>query len=159
MGHSVQLDINGSKRQVDAEPGTKLLEVIRNDLGLTGTKYGCGEGQCGSCTVLVDGAPVRSCKTTLAAVGSKPILTIESLEKDGKLHPLQQAFIDEFAMQCGFCVPGMILTALVLLKRTLSPNDEEISRQMQGNLCRCCNYTRIVAAIRTAAKSMESQAP
>jgi aerobic-type carbon monoxide dehydrogenase small subunit (CoxS/CutS family) len=129
-----------------------LLWVLRDALGLTGTKYGCGEGQCGACTVLLDGQPVRSCSTPLRAAAGRQITTIEGLEQDGRLHPLQEAFLKEDAMQCGYCTPGMILSGIALLSRTPHPDDREIVSAMQGNVCRCGTYPRIVAAVRLAAK-------
>ena|SRR5579862_1346396 len=148
----VTLDVNGVKRQVSADPETSLLEVLRNDLGLTGTKYGCGESQCGACTVLLGGKPVHSCVTSLEDAAGKPILTIESLEKNGQLHPLQQAFLDEGAMQCGYCVPGMIMAAYGLLRSNPKPTDAEILDHMQGNICRCGGYPRMLSAIQSVAR-------
>ena len=128
-----------------------LLWVLRDELGFTGTKYGCGEGQCGACTVLIDGAPVRSCMTRVSAVASKDITTIEGLEQNGKLHPVQEAFIDADALQCGYCTPGMILSSVALLKKTPQPTEPEIRRALEGNVCRCGTYPRIIAAVRMAA--------
>lgn len=149
------LDVNGAKRHVTADPDTSLLEVLRDDLGLTGTKYGCGESQCGACTVLLDGKHVHSCVTTAEEAEGKAILTIEGLAKDGKLNPLQQAFLDEGAMQCGYCVTGMIMAAYELLQRNPHPTDAQIVEHMQGNICRCGGYPRMVAAIRRAAGAMK----
>jgi aerobic-type carbon monoxide dehydrogenase small subunit (CoxS/CutS family) len=143
--------VNGTERKVEAQAGEPLLWVLRDGLGLTGTKYGCGEGQCGACTVLLDGKPVRSCRTAAESATGKKILTIESLAENGKLTPLQQAFLDEEAFQCGYCTPGMIMSAHALLSATPQPSDEEIIRQMNGNVCRCGTYPRIVAAIHRAA--------
>ncbi len=154
MGTLLRLDVNGSPRQVDADPSTSLLEVLRDDLGLTGAKYGCGESECGACTVLVDGFVARSCVTPLSQVVGKRVVTIEGLAKDGKLHPIQQAFLDEDAMQCGYCVPGMIMAAAGLLAREKDPSDARIVEHMQGNVCRCCAYPRMLAAIKRAAKAM-----
>lgn len=148
------LRINGSPRTVDADPETSLLEVLRNDLVLTGTKYGCGESQCGACTVLVDGIPTRSCVTPISDIGNAPVITIEGLEKDGKLHPLQQAFIDEDAMQCGYCISGMIMTAHRLIEKNPEPSETQIKEAMEGNICRCCGYANMIQAIRKAAKVM-----
>jgi aerobic-type carbon monoxide dehydrogenase small subunit (CoxS/CutS family) len=125
--------------------------VLRDELELTGTKYGCGEGQCGACTVLIDGAPVRSCMTRVSAVAGKDITTIEGLEQNGKLHPLQEAFIEADALQCGYCTPGMILSSAALLKKTPQPSEPEIRRALQGNVCRCGTYPRIVLAVQMAA--------
>jgi aerobic-type carbon monoxide dehydrogenase small subunit (CoxS/CutS family) len=129
--------------------------VLREDLGLTGTKYGCGEGDCRACTVLIDGEPATSCKKALSEVAGKVVTTIEGLAKDGGLHPVQQAFLDAGAMQCGYCVPGMVLTAAALLAKSPHPNDEEIVGAMDGNVCRCCNYLNILAAVRLAAGRKE----
>ena len=130
--------------------------MLREDLDLTGTKYGCGEGQCGACTVLVDSQPKRSCLIKVAAVAGKSVLTIEGLEKDGRLHPLQQAFLDADAMQCGYCTAGMILSGVALLDRAADPADADIAHALEGNLCRCGTYPRIVAAVRAAARSVRS---
>jgi len=143
--------VNGTERKVEAQAGEPLLWVLRDRLGLTGTKYGCGEGQCGACTVLMDGKPVRSCRTPAESTTGKKILTVENLAKEGKLTALQQAFLDEGALQCGYCTSGMIMSAHALLAATPRPNDEEIIRHMNGNVCRCGTYQRIVAAIHRAA--------
>lgn len=143
--------VNGTERKVEAQAGEPLLWVLRDRLGLTGTKYGCGEGQCGACTVLLDGKPVRSCRTPAESTTGKKILTIESLTEDGKLTALQQAFLDEGAFQCGYCTSGMIISAHALLADTPQPNEEEILRHMNGNVCRCGTYQRIVAAIHRTA--------
>lgn len=152
------LHINGSARQLDADPERNLLSVLRDDLDLTGSKYGCGEGRCGACTVLVDGQPVRSCLTRVGALGDKKITTIEGLEHDGQLHPLQQAFLDHDAFQCAYCTSGMIMAGVGLLAKNPSPRDEEIVRAMDGNICRCGTYTRILAAIRQAADALKGGA-
>jgi aerobic-type carbon monoxide dehydrogenase small subunit (CoxS/CutS family) len=148
----IELRINGASRKVETDPERTLLEVLRDELNLTGAKYGCGEGQCGACTVLVAGKASRACITPVGTVAGKPIVTIEGLEKQGHLHPVQEAFIDEDAMQCGYCTPGMILSAVALLNRNPNPTDAQIAQGMQGNLCRCCAYARIVAAVRSASK-------
>ena len=153
-----ELTINGQKRQVDVDPERSLLSVLREDLGLTGTKYGCGEAQCGACTVLLDGKAVRSCVTTIAAVGARPVTTIEGLEKDGKLHPVQEGFLEADAMQCGYCISGMILSGVSLLNRSPRPTEREIARAMQGNVCRCGSHPRIVAAIKAASEKMPAAA-
>ncbi len=145
------LTINGQRVAVDAEPATSLLTVLRDQLGLTGTKYGCGEGQCGACTVLLNGFPRRSCQTAVGVAAGKKITTIEGLARNGKLHPLQQAFLDEGALQCGYCTPGMIMTGVAFLRANPHPSEADIRRFMQGNLCRCGTYPRIVAAFRRAA--------
>ena len=149
-----ELHVNGSRRRIDADAERSLLSVLRDDLQLTGAKYGCGEGQCGACTVLIDGAPLRSCITPLRAVEGKRITTIEGLEENGRLHPLQEAFLEAGAMQRGYCTPGMILSGVALLKKNSEPSDQEIVRHMDGNVCRCGTYTRIMAAIRLAGKKM-----
>ena len=148
----MELLVNGSRRPVRSDPERPLLYVLRDELDLTGTKYGCGEGQCGACTVLIEGAPTRSCITPLRAVEGKRITTIEGLAQNGRLHPLQQAFIDADAMQCGYCTPGMILAGAALLHKNANPAESDIKSALQGNVCRCGTYPRIVAAVRLAAK-------
>ncbi|MBW3623798.1 MAG: (2Fe-2S)-binding protein [Armatimonadetes bacterium] len=150
-----ELNVNGVKRRVDAEGDRSLLSVLRDDLDLTGAKYGCGEGQCGACTVLVDGSPVRSCLMRVSAAEGKRIATVEGLERNGNLHPVQEAFIDATAMQCGYCTPGMVMSAVALLRRKPDPSDEEISRAMEGNICRCGTYPRVLAAVRQASKTLK----
>ena len=147
---TITLTVNGSRRQVEAEGDESLLSALRNQLGLTGTKYGCGEGQCGACTVLLDGVPMRSCRVPAASVTGQKITTIEGLSQNGHLHPVQQAFLDEEAFQCGYCTPGMIMSAVRLLNASSAPSDEEIFDYMNGNVCRCGTYPRIMAAIRRA---------
>ena len=147
----MDLLVNGVRRAVASSPDRPLLYVLRDELDLTGTKYGCGEGQCGACMVLLDGAPVRSCLTALRAVQGKQITTIEALEQDGKLHPVQQAFLDADALQCGYCTAGMIMSAVGLLKKNADPSVAEIKSALQGNVCRCATYPRIVEAVRKAA--------
>ncbi len=152
MSATFRFTVNGKTRSVQTDPERPLLEVLREDLGLTGAKYGCGEGQCRACTVLVDGKPVTSCLTPVRAAAGKKILTIEGLAAaDGRLHPMQRAFLEEDAMQCGYCVPGMILTAVALVERTPRPSEAQIVAGLNGNLCRCCGYPRILAAVRRAA--------
>lgn len=146
------LIINGSKRRVEAPPEESLLSVLRNRLQLTGTKYGCGEGQCGACTVLLDGKPVRSCRTPVSAAAGKKIITIEGLAANGQLHPVQQAFLEQEAFQCGYCTPGMIIASAALLQANANPSEEDIVRSLNGNICRCGTYLRIVAAVRQAAE-------
>jgi isoquinoline 1-oxidoreductase subunit alpha len=151
MGTRYNLQVNGQTYAVEAEPDTVLLNVLREQLDLTGTKYGCGEGQCGACTVLIDGQARRSCTTPISTIApGKPIVTIEGLAAGERLHPVQQAFLDEGAMQCAYCTPGMILSAVSLLNKTPNPSEAEILVGMQGNVCRCGTYPRIVAAIRRA---------
>jgi aerobic-type carbon monoxide dehydrogenase small subunit (CoxS/CutS family) len=154
----VQLYVNGSQRRVDADPDTPLLSVLRDRLELTASKYGCGEGQCGACTVLIDGRAVRSCITPLSYADGKRITTIEGLEQNGRLHPVQQAMIETGAMQCAYCTSGMILSAVALLEKNPHPSDAEIVRGMDGNICRCGTYPRIVAAIRLAASRLKGAA-
>lgn len=153
---TLTLHVNGNEHKVETEGGEPLLWVLRNQFALTGTKYGCGEGQCGACTVLVDGKAVRSCRMPVEAARGRKISTIESLAADGKLHPLQQAFIEEEAFQCGYCTPGMIMSAHALLSDTPHPSDDEILQHMNGNICRCGTYPRIVAAIHRAAGAKKS---
>ena len=143
----IELKVNGEIREVFVEPRTTLLQVLREDLGLTGTKQGCNEGDCGACTVLIDNHPVVSCLTLAIEAQGKELLTIEGLDRDGQLHPLQQAFIDHYAVQCGFCTPGMILSAKALLDRNSHPTEEEVREAISGNLCRCTGYVKIVEAI------------
>lgn len=145
------LNVNGKKLRVDADSQTPLLYVLRDDLNLTGTKYGCGEAKCGACTVLVDGQAMRACVTPVARVGGKQITTIEGMEKDGKLHPLQDAFLKADALQCGYCTPGMIMAAAGLLNKNAKPSRQEIVKHMDANVCRCGAYARIVNAIEIAA--------
>ena len=152
MANATELHVNEAKLHITAEPERSLLSVLRDDLELTGTKYGCGEGQCGACTVLVDGLPQRSCLTPVGTLSGKQITTIEGLEQRGKLHPLQQAFLEVGAMQCAYCTSGMIMSAAGLLKRDPYPTEGAIIRFMEGNLCRCGTYPRIIAAISLAAK-------
>ncbi len=147
------LNVNGSERQVNAPPEESLLSVLRSYLQMTGTKYGCGEGQCGACTVLLDGKPARSCRTPVSQAVGKKITTIEGLEQDGKLHPVQAAFLEQEAFQCAYCTSGMIMSAVALLNANPNPSDYEIVRQMNGNVCRCGTYTRILAAVRSARRS------
>ena len=156
MAQVTELHVNGTRRRVNASPERSLLSVLRDDLDLTGAKYGCGEGQCGACTVLLDGQAVRSCITRVSAVAGKRIITIEGLERDGNLHPLQEAFLETGAMQCGYCTAGMIMSGVSLLAQNASPNESEIAHGMQGNICRCGTYPRIVAAVRIAAQHLKT---
>ena len=150
-----ELRINGKTVRVDADRDRPLLGVLRDDLGLTGSKYGCGEGRCGACTVLIDGQPTRSCTTKLGAVAAREITTIEGLEVGGRLHPLQQAFLDAGAMQCAYCTSGMIVAGAALLRQNPDPSRDEIVEYMDGNICRCGTYPRIIAAIRMAARAVK----
>jgi len=147
MPKVTELTVNGTRRRIDADPESKLLAVLRDTLDLTGTKYGCGEGQCGACTVLLDGQPVRSCILPVRAAAGKQITTIEGIQ-----HPLQDAFLEEDAMQCGYCTSGMIVSGVALLNKNPHPSRDEIVRHMNGNICRCGTYPRIMAAIRKAAR-------
>ncbi len=147
----LELQVNGTRRRVEVDGERSLLSVLRDELDLTGAKYGCGEGQCGACAVLVDGRAVRSCLTQVASVEGRQVTTVEGLERNGALHPLQEAFLAVDAMQCGYCTAGMIMSGVGLLKKTPNPTDAEIMRAMEGNICRCGTYPRIVAAIRQAA--------
>lgn len=152
MKRPIRFRLNGRPVTLDTEDDRTLLWVLRGDLELTGTKYGCGEGVCGACTVAIDGAAVRSCQATLADVDGKSVVTIEGLEKDGKLHPLQQAFIDHGALQCGFCTSGMIMNAYAMLQSAKKPSRAKIVEAMDDNLCRCGAHQRIVAAIEEVSK-------
>ena len=154
----MELLINGRRRSSFSDPERPLLYILREEFDLTGAKYGCGEGMCGACTVLLDGAPVHSCRLPARLAQAKQITTIEGLERNGQLHPLQTAFIEADAMQCGYCTPGMIMVAAGLLHKTPNPAKAEIKRAMQGNVCRCGTYQRIVAAVRMAAGKGASHA-
>ncbi len=154
MKRFITLRVNGEEREVAVLPNRTLLEVLREDLLLTGTKEACDDGSCGTCTVLVEGTPMRSCLLLAIQVQGKEILTIEGLAEGEKLHPIQKAFIDHGAIQCGFCTPGMILTAKALLEETREPSDYEIKRAISGNFCRCTGYNKIVEAIAAAATQM-----
>src|ERR1700730_4103554 len=155
MATTRQLNVNGHSYTIEADADTSLLMVLRDHLDLTGTKYGCGEGQCGACTVLIDGKARRSCITPLADAAQKQITTIEGLANGDQLHPLQQAFLDVAAMQCAYCTSGMIMSAVSLLSVKAKLSAAEISRSMEGNVCRCGTYVRIVAAIQKAARVMQ----
>jgi len=155
MGKVTTLNVNGKKMTTDVDSTVSLLSVLRNDLNLTGSKYGCGEGQCGACTVLLDGQPIRSCTTQVGRAAGKEITTIEGLEKDGRLHPLQEAFIKADAMQCAYCTSGMIMSGAALLAKTPRPNRAEIINGMNGNICRCGTYQRIIDAIQIASGTVK----
>jgi len=150
--------VNGVRSRVNTDPERPLLWVLRNELDLTGAKYGCGEGQCGACTVLIDGVAHRSCLTPVGSVAGKEITTIEGLADGERLHPLQQAFVDCEAMQCGYCTPGMIMQSVGLLRRDPSPSEAEIRGELEGNICRCGTQNRIVAAVQKAAHTMGAMA-
>ncbi len=154
MDTTITLTVNGKKRTVVTDPERSLLDVLREELHLTGAKYGCGEGRCGACTVLMDGKRTLSCVTPAARADKKTITTIEGLADGDSLHPVQQAFLDEGAIQCGYCTPGMILNAVALLEKNPQPTDEQITEWMNGNLCRCNGYTKILSAIRRAARQI-----
>src|SRR5437016_9550279 len=158
MATVTELHVNGARCRVQADAERSLLQVLRHDLDLTGSKYGCGEGRCGACTVLIDGQPTHSCVTRVGTVDGKKIRTIEGLADGDKLHPLQQSFLEVGALQCGYCTPGMIMTAVALLKEQPQPERSEIIRFMNGNICRCGTYGRIVQAIEQAAKAMKGGA-
>jgi carbon-monoxide dehydrogenase small subunit len=155
MDVTVTLNVNGVRRTVTTDPQRPLLDVLREEFHLTGTKYGCGEGRCGACTVLLDGELARSCVLPVAEADKKAITTIEGLAQGDSLHPVQQAFLEEGAMQCGYCTSGMILSAVALLQEHPTPTDEQIIEGMNGNICRCNGYVKIANAVRRAAKKMQ----
>jgi aerobic-type carbon monoxide dehydrogenase small subunit (CoxS/CutS family) len=157
MQPTFELRVNGAVRRVHAAAERTLLSVLRDELELTGAKYGCGEGQCGACTVLIDGSPARSCITPVTSAVSKSITTIEGLEQNGKLHPLQEAFLETGAFQCGYCTCGMILSGVALLRATSHPSEPEIRRALDGNICRCGLYPRIVKAVSQAAQTLKER--
>jgi carbon-monoxide dehydrogenase small subunit len=157
MKQAIQFSVNGQQVQVSVEGSETLLDCLRNQLGLTGTKKGCDQGDCGACTVLIDGKPVNSCLMLALEAHGKNITTIEGLAQDGGLHFLQEAFISYNAVQCGFCTPGMILTAAALLKENPHPSEKEIRHYLQGNLCRCTGYSKIVGAVQAAAQGLSRE--
>ena len=157
MAKSLEIEVNGKRYAVSYPPDTPLLYVLHDELGLTGTKYGCGEGQCGACTVLIGGAPRRSCQISVSAAATKPITTIEGLEKDGKLHPVQQAFLDAGAFQCAFCTSGMVMSGVGLLETNTNPKREDIVQFLQGNVCRCGTHPRVIEAVEHAAKLLQER--
>jgi len=154
MKKIIKLIVNGEKVEAAVEPNRTLVQLLREDLGLTGTKHGCGLGDCGACTVILDGKPVNSCLVLAAQADGREVLTIEGLAENGKLHPIQQAFVDKGAIQCGFCTPGMILSAKALLDATPNPTEVEIRTAISGNLCRCTGYQKIVEAIQAAGQAL-----
>jgi len=154
----MDLFVNGARSTASVDPERPLLWVLRNEMNLTGAKYGCGEGQCGACAVLVDGVAQPSCMTPVRAVAGKQIITIEGLADGSRLHPVQQSFIDCDAMQCGYCTPGMIVASVALLRNNHAPSQPEIKRALEGHICRCGTYNRIVAAIQKAARSITADA-
>jgi aerobic-type carbon monoxide dehydrogenase small subunit (CoxS/CutS family) len=155
MKETIGFQLNGKKTDLLIDPTSTLLWVLRNHFGLTGTKYGCGMGFCGACTILIDNEPVRSCTIPVGDVKGKNIVTIEGLESDGKLHPVQKAFIEHDAMQCGYCTPGMIMNATGLLMKNPAPTTDQIKEGMEDNLCRCGAHVRIIEAVKTAATEMK----
>ncbi|MBL7040916.1 MAG: (2Fe-2S)-binding protein [Pirellulaceae bacterium] len=155
MDITVKLTVNGQEKTIATDSQRSLLDVLREDMGLTGAKYGCGEGLCGACSVLVDGKTVRSCVTPVSKVDKTSIVTIEGLASDDALHPVQEAFLEEGALQCGYCTGGMILTAIALLEENARPTDQEIVEGMNGSICRCNGYPKIVTAVRRAAEKMK----
>ncbi len=153
MPKTIRFIVNGQERQIETDEDRPLLDVLREDLQLTGTKYGCGEGECGACTVLVEGKATQACITAVSEVAGQEIQTIEGLASNGKLHAIQEAFLEHQAMQCGYCVPGQIMRAAGLLNEKPKPSRQEIIEAMNGNLCRCCNYPNILAAVETACRT------
>lgn len=151
---ALKIIVNGRERRVEAPPDETLLSVLRNRLGLTGTKYGCGEGQCGACTVLLDGRSVRSCRTPVSEAAGKKLTTIEGLARNGQLHPVQAAFLEEEAFQCGYCTSGMIVSTVALLESNPNPQEADVVGHLSGNICRCGTYPRILAAVGRAARAM-----
>ena len=154
----MDLIVNGRRLTLQSDPERPLLWVLRNELDLTGAKYGCGEGQCGACTVLIDGVAHRSCMTPVYTVAGREITTIEGLADGERLHPVQQAFVDCDAMQCGYCTPGMILSVTALLRKTAAPSEAEVKQKLEGNICRCGTYNRILEAVNQAAHAMAADA-
>jgi len=153
----IRFTVNGRQVERETDAQTRLLDLLREDLALTGTKEGCGEGECGACTVLIDGRAVNSCLVLAPQVDGKSVLTIEGLAKGAALHPIQQAFVEKGGVQCGFCTPGFIMSTVALLQENPSPTDEEILSALEGNLCRCTGYTKIVEAVRAAAERMREE--
>lgn len=159
MDAIITLTVNGEPRTVTTDPQRLLLDVLREDLRLTGTKYGCGEGQCGACTVLIDGQRAHACQTTIAQAANHAVTTIEGLASGDRLHPVQEAFLAEGAIQCGYCTPGMVLSTVALLDRNPQPTDADVAAWMSGNLCRCCDYVKIRNAVRRAASPAKEVRP
>lgn len=153
----LQLTVNGEPRNLVVDPYKTLLYVLREDLGLTGTKDGCGEGECGACTVLLDGKPVNACLVLAGQLAGSDVITIEGLSKNGKLHALQQAFVETGAVQCGFCIPGSIMSAVALLDKNQDPSEVEIRQALVGNLCRCTGYVKIIESVARVAKEMRNE--
>jgi aerobic-type carbon monoxide dehydrogenase small subunit (CoxS/CutS family) len=155
MQDTISFNLNGNETVLKTDPSQTLLWVLRNHFNLTGTKYGCGSGFCGACTVIIDKEAIRSCSIPVSDVAGKNVITIEGLAKDGKLHPVQQAFVDQDALQCGYCTPGMIMNAVALLMKNPKPSREQIIKGMEDNFCRCGAHIRIIKAIETAATKIE----
>lgn len=155
MRMHLSMQINGVTRQVEVDPDRTLLSVLRDDLGLTGAKYGCGEGRCGACTVLMDGGPVQACSVSAGAAAGSHLTTVEGLAGSGALHPVQEAFLEMGALQCGYCTPGMIMTCKSLLEKNKKPTEAEIREGISGNICRCTGYNKIVEAVQYAAAKLE----
>jgi carbon-monoxide dehydrogenase small subunit len=151
----IKITVNGNNYELQVKPWATLLDVIRDDLGLTGTKEGCGEGECGACTVIMDGKAVNSCIMLATEANGKKIITVEGLADGDKLHPIQEAFLEMGGMQCGFCTPGMILSTKILLDANKNPNDDEIRKGLEGNFCRCTGYTKIFESVKAAAQKMK----
>ena len=152
----IDFKVNGRDYSLEVREDMRLLDFLREELKLTGTKEGCGEGECGACTVIIDGKAVNSCLVLAPEIDGKEVITVEGLERDGRLHPLQESFIEKGAIQCGFCTPGMLMSAKALLDRNPDPSDEEIMEAIEGNLCRCTGYYKIVQAIRAAAEKLKN---
>lgn len=159
MPQLIQFVLNGEPREIETDPRRPLLWVLRTDLGLTGTKYGCGETLCGACTVLLDGRPITSCRTPVRSAQGREVTTVEGLEKDGRLHPVQQAFAEHDALQCGFCTPGLIMGAVGFLQRNPDPTPEEIRTGLESHLCRCGTHLRVVQAVQAAARTLAEDRP
>lgn len=159
MERIIELDVNGTRHRIDADAARTLLSVLRDDLDLTGAKYGCGEAQCGACIVLIDGQPTPSCVTPVGRMLEKQVKTIEGLEQDGQLHPLQEAFLEIGALQCGYCTPGMIMSGVALLHENPDPDEADIISALEPNICRCGAYPRIIAAVQRAAEMMKADKP
>jgi aerobic-type carbon monoxide dehydrogenase small subunit (CoxS/CutS family) len=157
MADPIELIVNGQKRSIHGDRESSLLAVLRDELGLTGAKYGCGEGQCGACTILLDGVARRSCITPVSAAAGKSVITIEGLEQSGRLHPVQQAFLDAEAFQCAYCTSGMIMSSVALLQQNANPSRAEIAQSLQGNICRCGTHPRIIEAVEKAARAGREQ--
>jgi len=157
MARVSEIHVNGKSAAIDADAERTLLSVLRDDLDLTGCKYGCGESQCGACLVLLDGVPTRSCTTSVGEVGAAKIATVESLEENGRLHPVQEAFLKVDALQCGYCTSGMVLASVALLRKNADPSEEEIVRALNGHICRCGVYPRIIAAVKEASRKMREK--